>query len=322
MKFVYVLVSSEADFLAEESLVSMYSLKTYNPMGHITLVADKDTLTSLKGNRGRLLDYVDEFVEVIPPKDYSPIQKSRFLKTSLRRLIKGDFLYLDNDTIIFGPLSDIFRLDITVGAVLDNHRTDWNKKNPHPQVIAYHHYLQPSGVSSYAITHHYNGGVIFAKDCKISHQFFSQWHELWLECTRLGFNYDQPALWYANFKMKNLVTPLDGTYNCQIPFLHSLCYLERCKILHYFSSYGEYQGFFMQDINILQRIRTYGINKEIIDLIKKSKSAYLGNLLMMKGKELNIYNSPIVVLARKLSRDYPFSNKLARMVYKLFGYKI
>lgn len=321
MKFVYVLVSSETDFLTEETLVSMYSLKRYNPEGRIILVSTQDTIDSLKGERGRIQEYVDEFIIEKIPDEYTPTQKSRFLKTSIRELVNGDFLYLDNDTIIFDSLSELFTQDITLGAVYDNHLTDWNEKYPHPQMQKYLNKLEKTS-TSYDVTHHYNGGVIFAKDYEIVHQFFSLWQKLWLECIEYGFYYDQPALWYANLKMKNLITPLDGVYNCQVPFLHSLSYLDRCKILHYFSSYKEYQGFLMQDKQFLNKIRTEGINDDIIDCIDKSKTRYWKNLIIIKGEELAHYNSPIVVLARKLTRDFPFTNKISKMAYRLFGYKI
>lgn len=44
----------------------------------------------------------------------SRILKSRFMKTSLRSLVKGDFLYIHNNKVIKGGLSylDKFKLDI------------------------------------------------------------------------------------------------------------------------------------------------------------------------------------------------------------------
>ena len=101
LKFVYALISCEKDYYAEQALISMYTLRLHNRDAHITWVADEETLKSLeKGNRHPIKDFVDEYVTVNPPTGCTPTQKSRFIKTSLRQNVEGDFLYLDNETVI------------------------------------------------------------------------------------------------------------------------------------------------------------------------------------------------------------------------------
>ena len=322
MKYVYVLVSSENDYYAEEALVSMYSLKKYNPTAEIILILDKNTFDSLKGIRGKIHEYVDEFVMANTPLDYMPIQKSRFLKTSLRKYIIGDFLYIDNDTLITGDLSELENFEIELGAVYDNHRNDWNEQMPFPMVKEYYKCLGYERIPFYNITHHFNGGLIYSKDTPLSHKLYSRWHELWLEGSIHGFHSDQPTLWLANLEMQNPIIPINGIYNCQVPYYLSLKFLEAAKIVHYFSSYNIFQGFFLQDKKILKYIKTNGIDPKIIRLIDNAKQNFWENIVVVKGTELNIYNSANVVLARKLSRDFPWTNKLSKFFYRLFGYKI
>lgn len=89
------------------ALVSMFSLKKHNPDAEIILDTDKDTMETLNDDRGRLKQYVDEIKIADLPADMPEMQKSRFVKTTLVTYIKGDFLYLDVDTIILRNLEEI-----------------------------------------------------------------------------------------------------------------------------------------------------------------------------------------------------------------------
>ena len=111
IKFVYALISSEKDYYVEQAAISMHTLRAYNPGCHITLVANDDTLDTLTGNRSLIKNYVDEYVSVNPPAEFTPTQKNRFLKTTLRQNVEGDFLYVDNDTVITGSLKELDDLE-------------------------------------------------------------------------------------------------------------------------------------------------------------------------------------------------------------------
>ena len=100
MKYLYVLVSNESDYYYEQVLLSVLSLREYNPDAFIVMLVDIDTKNSLIGNRKKILNVIDK-LEVV---DLSHLQdnkiKSRWLKTTMNKYINGDFLYIDCDTII------------------------------------------------------------------------------------------------------------------------------------------------------------------------------------------------------------------------------
>lgn len=322
MKFVYVLISSEKDYYTEEALVSMYSLKKHNPTAHIVLLTDADTFQSLQYRHEYLKSLINEHIIIETPKNFLPIQKSRYIKTSLRQHIKGNCLYIDNDTLITEELSDLENIEIEIGAVYDNHRNDWNEKLPFPMVVEYYKCMGFDKMPAYNIKHHFNGGLMYSQDTDLSHKLYSKWHELWLKGSMHGFHSDQPTLWLANMELQNPITPLNGIYNCQVPYDLSLKYLDEAKIIHYFSSYNIFQGFFMQDEKILQHIKNNGIDSEIEKLITNAKPEFIKNLHVIRGRDLEIYNSPAVVFARKISRDFPWTNNIAKTIYHIFGYKI
>ena len=101
-KIVYVLVSQESDFYYEMLLLSLHSLRLYHSREdtEVVVVMDQDTHTRLQEMRATLLKEITP-LPVDVPSDYSIKQRSRYLKTNLRELLRGDFLYLDTDTVLF-----------------------------------------------------------------------------------------------------------------------------------------------------------------------------------------------------------------------------
>lgn len=94
-KIVYVLVSNDTDYYLEQAYVSMFSLKKYNPKAQIYVVADKDTVDGINANsiRQKLSAYVDSFIPINFDKNVGLKERSRFLKTTLRKHIDGDFCF-------------------------------------------------------------------------------------------------------------------------------------------------------------------------------------------------------------------------------------
>lgn len=116
-KVVYVITSTEEDFYLEETLISVYSLKKKSPSIIIELVVDTKTDMTLTGKRATLLDYVDKKIVVNVPEKYNKVQTSRYLKTSVREYVDGDFLFVDSDTIITDSLEGIDHFNCDIGMV-------------------------------------------------------------------------------------------------------------------------------------------------------------------------------------------------------------
>ena len=122
-KIVYVLVSSSRDIYLEQAYISMYSVKYYMPDAYIILLVDKQTEETLVDVRKKETKYVDEIISVSIKGNYTPQQRSRILKTSVRKYIVGDFLFLDTDTIVVKPLSEIDYIEADIAACWDSHTT-------------------------------------------------------------------------------------------------------------------------------------------------------------------------------------------------------
>lgn len=231
-KIIYVLVSNENDCYLEQALVSIYSLRLYNPDANLLLLVDEETSRTLEnGIRKLILNYVSKLVIVDVPFHYSKQQKSRYIKTSLRSQVIGDFLFIDCDTIINEELKDIDNLSCEIAAVPDCHlsiKYSWMKTN----------IKKWSSVLGWKYSEndfYFNSGVLFVKDTDDTHQFYEYWHSLWRKNVLKGINYDQPSLAKANELMGCKICKLDDIWNCQIN-ANGLPFLSKAKIIHYFAS--------------------------------------------------------------------------------------
>lgn len=59
-KIAYVLVSDESDTYLEQTIISLYSLRLYNPNVTVVLVVDDITDLTIKGKRCKILEYISE----------------------------------------------------------------------------------------------------------------------------------------------------------------------------------------------------------------------------------------------------------------------
>lgn len=187
-KIVYVLVSHIKDTYAEQCYLSIYSLRKFHPNSSITIVMDSDTHHELEGVRKELLNMADEVVVVDFDDEVTPMVRSRFLKTTLRQRIKGDFLFLDCDTICVKSLYEINGVlkgvlngsEGSIYAVQDCHVPVHRMS---PGNIAYH--TSNANKLGYDINEEdeffFNSGIQLVKDNEVSHRFYKKWHDNYVE---------------------------------------------------------------------------------------------------------------------------------------------
>ena len=120
-QILYVLVSSREDLFLEQMWASVYSLRRFHPKEKVIVLAD--SLTSQRINeRASLKVLITEVRVVDVPEHYNNMLRSRYIKTSMRNLVVGNFLYIDTDTIILAPLTEIESFGIrNIAMVEDGH---------------------------------------------------------------------------------------------------------------------------------------------------------------------------------------------------------
>ena len=268
LQLVYVLVSSEKDIYLEQAYVSMYSAKYHMPDVTVILVVDELTNASFVGKRKEEVKYADNIVVVKIPGDLTAQKRSRVLKTSVREHVKGDFLFIDTDTIISKPLYDIMETDADIAACHDTHCPVF-KENPF-----YEMNVNLGKKLEWPIEkeeHFINTGVIFVRDSKLAHKFYNMWNETLMEGWKKGVTMDQPSFAKTNFLLGHVVKYLGDIWNCELKY--GIKWLKDAKIVHYLctnKSKNEYRQFFIMNYQcILLQIKATGeIPNDVVETVK------------------------------------------------------
>jgi hypothetical protein len=298
IKYLYVLASDDSDYYLEQALLSITSLRMKMPNAFVSLLIDNNTEHTLVNARRAILDIITELkVITIDPK-FGKKARSRWLKTSMRNHIKGDFLYIDCDTVVSDNLDTISELNINIGAVLDKHsllQYHHAKKNIHKNDKKLHF------TSSYKSNKHFNSGVLFCKDIQICHDFFAEWHKLWIISVSKNILIDQPALNEANINF-NIIEELNGIWNCQIEF-GGIVFLANAKIIHYFSSDMYWKkSYLLANPSCFQLIKSHGyIAESIKKELQNPKAIFnINTRLVSDRKMLSVINSAIFIVLTKI----------------------
>lgn len=292
-KYVYVLVSNNQNIYTEQMWASIHSLRIYNPKAHIEIITDTDTQTLLLTNYATMLETINNIVVCDPPKDFTLAAKSRFLKTSIRNIISGDYLFLDTDTIICGDLSEIEQFEGDILCVNDLHvKFSCNPYyNINVKILKKVFKMDVSKASNY-----FNSGVMLVRDNDLTRKFYKEWHNNWLfGYINFGLKTDQQSLLKTDFELNSIITPLSGIYNCQVTM--SVKFLHEAKIMHFFNNLvldsAKTLSIFLNG-NIYKEIKKgMCINKEIENSIINCKQSFNPISPIIGFNEFLLINSSI-----------------------------
>lgn len=285
MKIVYTLVSSEKDIYLEQALVSAYSCRLHNPEAEIILMVDLDTDKTLVGCRAEIDKYISRRLVVECPNSLNNKEKSRFLKTSIRQQVTGNFLFIDCDTVICASLDEVETIDADVAMVPDTH----TKYRDYP----FYRYMTQLMKTLYSVdvsrdSYYFNSGVMYVRDTPVAHRLFELWHVRWEESRVKGTNTDQQALFMANHEMGNVIRLLSGTYNCQIGL--SVQYFHEARILHYFNSQmlskTDFSPFFMR--SFYESVKKDGrISEQTSHWVRTAKTQFSSPTMIVGRNEMD-----------------------------------
>ena len=167
--------------------LSIYSLRRFHPAASLVCVCDRRIYQDLHATKHPLLTLVDRLIEC-PDASGGPVHRSRHIKTSLRRRLAGPFVYIDADTLIAGPLDELFESQTDVGFTVDRFFPaspgvfpDW--------LTPFYRRLDWSPTDRY-----FSGGIFHVSTTAAADALFAAWHELWRQTVAIGIVSDQPSL--------------------------------------------------------------------------------------------------------------------------------
>lgn len=290
-KIVYTLISTEKDIYLEQALVSIYSCRLHNPNAEIILITDTKTNNTLTGKRVIINKYINHKIVIACPDNYTNKEKSRYLKTTIRKYINGTFLFLDCDTVICSTLAAVDNINAEIAMVPDTHV----KYKEYP----FYNYMNNIIMKLYQTDvsqddYYFNSGAMFVKDTPLTHQLFKLWNKRWEESRQKGIQTDQQALFKVNHDLGNVIQQLPGIYNCQVGL--SIQYFYKAKVLHYFNaqmlSKTDMSPFFMKEF--YEQVKKDGdIMPKTRDLIENCKSQFISPSMMISRTEMNLLLSPV-----------------------------
>lgn len=254
-KLVYVLTCSQEGNYIEQALMSVWSARYWNPDAHIVLITDDQTDNLLVDIRGEIIEFISEKIVVPFANGENMMYRSRYIKTMVRELVKGDFLFIDCDTIVCKPLYEIDNWDLEVGAVFESHLKVSDFCDSLYQ-SAYDANKQV-GVDLSQEEEYFSSGVLYVKDTPHAHKLYNRWHKNWIESQINGLSIDQPSLCKANIECGHIIRKLPDTYNT---ILFTRCsFAPKAHILH-IASYRNPS--FLFEENTLNFIRENGLQNQ------------------------------------------------------------
>ena len=303
-KILYVVTSSPEDIYLEQTYLSIYTLHKHVKNPHVVLLTDNRTNETLQGNRGKILELVNEKVVVDFDDSVSNMRRSRQLKTSMRNLVDGDFLYIDGDTLITATLEDIDDCEDNIAVVNDAHRT----LDIHYEKDKLTRQAHTLGFSIEGEEHYFNGGVLYVKDNIQTREFFKKWNENWKYSVSKGINQDMPALIKTDIEMGHFIQELDGSWNCQIKY--GFNYYTSAKIIHYFASKyttnnGGYTYDFVDPKLFGEFKKTWDIDEELERKLDNPLTCFNPQCELIGSKDVNIINTHVYKTVRLIYDKAP-----------------
>jgi hypothetical protein len=295
----------------------MYSAKYHMPDCHITLLTDRATDSSFTNNRKKEIVYADEIISVdIDTKKYNAQQRSRILKTSARQYIKGDFIYIDCDTVVVKPFPDTSNHTAPLMACWDTHAKF--KDNPYRDLCLEHGHILQWPIDDEEF--YYNGGVLFVKEDTISYEFYTKWNENLLKGFEKGVFMDQPSLAKTNYEMGHIIERLDDLWNCELK--HGIRYMKDAYIWHYLctnKSLNQHQQLFiLNEDRVMNDVkRTALIPNEIKQVVVDPFTGLAEVTHCFAGEDVFYFRTPIYKSFRAIynTKKFVYIEKIL-MVFK------
>lgn len=301
LQFIYVLVSSDKDYYLEELWASAYSLRLFHPKEEVIVLADKATTERIL-QRKQLTKLLSRIITADVPETYSPKERSRDIKTRVRDLIEGDFLFIDTDTIITHSLADIDKINADIAAVPDAHTS----LSEHPFGDGVRNNVKRifnEDISNSA--YWFNSGVMLVRDTPIAHKLYKRWNENWKYSTfERSCSQDQPALIKTDKEFGYIIQKLPDIYNCQLAL--SIKYFYEAKIVHFWhmdfiadQSYSPFMG-----LDVYKQIKKTGsIDFNTAKLIENCKSAFKTTTMIVGQQQIYFLFSPCGQIFCKLHQN-------------------
>lgn len=228
LRVCYVLADDALGRYADMACVSASTLRRLQPGLETVLLCDASTADAISRQSHALGTICDTIISAAAP-GATVAERSRWLKTSLRRLVSGDLLYLDVDTVLIRPIE----LPVEAGThvlagadACDARGRPVHKTEPWVDLL-----FSRLGWTMPAL--YRNAGVIFFRESAAGRELGARWHAEWRRSLDAGSHRDQPALNAAIGALPRAVGLLPAEYNAMPTYRPWLA--RGARIYHFWS---------------------------------------------------------------------------------------
>jgi hypothetical protein len=224
-KVVYAVVATAGSPFLNWTAAGAHVAKKLQCVSSVVLCTDTATLKLAKSTNHHLLNIVDDIV-VAPEFKGTARERSRWVKTQLRSMVTGDFVFIDADAIPVAEFPEMFQHDADFAAV--------EADAPFSAIASW--YVPAAAQLNWKINHelHYSSGVFFLRDNEAAHKFGRSWNKKWQEwkgIDKSGVFADQPSFNSAVFESEMSCIKLPTKFN--VPLFTAFHTAEDARIFHY-----------------------------------------------------------------------------------------
>lgn len=260
---------------------------------------------------------------VIPmPEGYNNDCRAREIKTNIRNLIDGDFLFIDTDTVICQPLDEVDNLYVKNLAMVPEFHDSFKKHFCYEFV--YQDVIRIFCTDCSDSQYWFNSGCMFVRDNETTRKFFADWKKNWTySAFEKNENSDQRALLKTDHDYGYIIETLPGVYNCQVAV--SIQYFFDAKIVHFwhmrakFTSDMNYSPFTNKEI-YKQIHQDNCISQSVADTIIHCKSSFRSPSMIVGDAEMRFVMSSFNTILNKAYKESKLMRSLINGFTKLTYY--
>ncbi len=231
--FCYVLTTTARDLFADMTYVSAVFLRYAHPEAKIICLCDAPSHRAIEEARHPLLEVVDR-AEAVEAPHGTPMYRNRSVKTRMRQILDGDFVYIDADALVVDRIDEMLACPAPMAAIPNFNGTGDSSEITDGERAVFEKMNWPLPRRPYI-----NGGVLLLRDCEPTRRFTSLWHEKWLACCPRADENDQTSLNSALADSGIDYEVLGNRFNAQVNWRPSIC-RESVAVWHFYSSQNDW----------------------------------------------------------------------------------
>ncbi len=302
-KVVYAVVATPGSPFLNWAAASAYVAKTLKCVSSVVLCTDAETLKLAKSLDHHIIRIVDDIV-VAPEFKGTARERSRWVKTQIRSMVSGDFVFIDADAVPVAEFPEMMAHGHDFAAV--------EADAPFSAIAQW--YVPAAAKLNWKINHdlHYSSGVFFLRDNDVTQAFGRSWNRKWLEwkgIDKSGVIADQPSFNSAVFESDMKCLTLPTRFN--IPLFTAFQRTDDPRIFHYPASTRRSRYSLLETLSA-QLEATGKCDLSLVEKARKDNNPWTGSRFVVQYDYF--MSSARVYVTSQLRRRLPlaYRNRLVR----------